>query len=299
MTMKRTPEQEEDLRRMKGLSLAVLAAIFTLLLILGVVIDCHGQEIASKYVVPVVVRARGEAGTVWRTELCITHPQWYPLMVRIEAWQDGAMVGNAWTIPPNQTWCVDDFYQEVFVAQKAHAGVILVATPEDNPVLEHLQFTPSIRVYNLTDEGQYGVEVPAIPVTFGREDPYGFAYAWAQASGVLQWGEPLEDGFRAAWGVFNVDRHPRDLHVYVREWNGNVQWEDEVEVPGLSQRQYPFPDWVSLRDGGSITLEDDAFPADKPPLYGYVTVTDNVTGDGVYRPMTTVHEFQFGEVGDE
>ena len=70
-------------------------------------------------------------------------------------------------------------------------------------------------------------------------------------------------------------------------------------MPGLSQRQYPFPDWVSLRDGGSITLEDDAFPADKPPLYGYVTVTDNVTGDGVYRPMTTVHEFQFGEVGDE
>lgn len=287
--------RREDLARMKGLSFAIAVAIVGLLLTAFIWVEaCSGQEISSEYVVPVVARNPGAAGTAWRTSLCITNPQWYPLNVHVELWQSGAMVGQVVNVRNGGTLCGDDFILDWFGFKRHQDALILRSTLEDNPNLEFVQFVPSVRVYNDAPEGTFGVGVYPVPI-FGPLDPRGRVYAWEQASGVLHWGEPEEDGFRAAWGVFNASSSSRTINVYVREHNGNLAHEERVEVPGRTQIQHPMPKSVELDRGGSITIQYGDLPQDDPPAYGYVTVVDNRTGDGYYQPMREVHEWQIGD----
>jgi hypothetical protein len=293
---KLTPEQREDIGRMRGLVMAFWVAVFTLLVIIGAVIDCRGQDgMSSQYVVPVVARVGGEAGSVWRTQLCVTNPHWYPLTVNVEVWQEGSMFGSAIVVPNNGSVCSEDFLQEWFSQSRFHGGLIIRALESENPNLDYVVFTADVRVYNLLDEGRLGVTVDPFPV-FPGEDPRGFVHPWGQVAGVLHHGTPGEDGSRVSVGAFNVDPDPRAIEMWLRERNGNVAWRETLELPGRSQRQWPVPEGVEMSTRGSVTMQDPLWrDADRPPLYGYVTETDNVTGDGAYMPMVSPYEWQIEE----
>lgn len=290
-------EQREDLGRMRGLVFPIIIAAVVLFLTLVVWTNtCQGQEMMSdNYVFPVVARARGEAGTVWQTQLCISNPHWYPLKVNVQMWQDGAMFGAGVMVPSDGSVCSEDFLGEWFNTQRYHGGLVLYSTASENPELEYVVFTAEVRVYNLTDHGTYGTLVDPYP-RYPLGDPRGFVYPWGQVSGVIHRGEPGEDGFRVSVGAFNFDENPRTIEYWLRERNGNVAWQHWLEVPGRSQVQEAIPGEVEMSTWGSVTMQDPLWrDGDRPPLYGYVTVTDNQTGDGAYKPVASPYEWQIEE----
>lgn len=289
-------QQREDLARMKGLSFAIAVAIVVLLITTFVWIEsCDGQEISNEYIFAVVARNPGAAGTNWRTGLCLTNPQWNTLQINLQLWQDGAMVGAAAFVDSDRTLCSDDFIFDYFGFKRYQGTLIARTIASQNPDLDHIQFTPSVRVYNLTSLGTFGVNVSPFP-RFMPYDPLGGLYAWGQASGIYHWGEPGEDGFRAAVGAFNISDSPRSLEVWVRARNSNVVYHNELVVPAKSQVQETLPEWVEIPYGGSVTMQDpDWRDDDRPPVYGYATVVDNQTGDGVFHSMMQVHEWQIEE----
>jgi hypothetical protein len=291
-----TEQQREDLGRMRMAACSMILLIVLVLACVGVTVTCWGAEMAEEYVFAVVARNDGIGAARWRSSLCMTNPQWTWLNVEARLIQDGIYTAQVIDVGPNQTRCSDDFLLEWFGLERFQGGMILVAEPAANPDLVFLHFTPSLRVYNPARGGSFGTGVDPVPV-FGPADPRGFAWPWGQSSGIVHWGAPGEAGFRAAVGIFNPTRAERTVDFWLREANGNIVWEMELEAPPLSQKQWQVPDGAVV-DHGSVTMQDPLWrDKGRPPVYGYATVVDNLTGDGVYIPTRSPFEFQV--VNDE
>ena len=81
----------------------------------------------------------------------------------------------------------------------------------------------------------------------------------------------------------------RHLRFEVREAEGEIVWLEELTLEPYSQRQIALPSGLEL-EGGSIEVWDEDWQDwGDPGIFGYATVTNNQTGDGIFRPMSRPH----------
>lgn len=229
------------------------------------------------YLVPVVARNPGAAGSDWRTELCLTNPQGSTLTVGIVLLQGGIAGSGSLPIPPGGTICSEDFILEWFSATKWQGGMIIGATEDTNPGLESRQFLASVRVYNLTANGTYGLSVLPEPLIA----EYGNIVSMLDVNamtGLHHWGTAGVNGSRTSVGLANFGSSPFDVVLGVGDETGETVWQKSIEIEGYSQAQYGLPKNLTLINGFAAMGADDASLS----VQAYVTVTDNETGDGRY-----------------
>ena len=239
---------------------------------------------AETYVFPVVARNAGAAGSDWRTEMCVTnHLASDPLNVGvllIQGQLDGAAI---LALQPGETICSDDFLNDWFDRSKWQGAAVVLATEDTNPGLQSRYFTASVRVYNLTPNGTYGLSVTPEPnLSPMYDDAFDRTGNW-DASGVHHFGTPGVDGSRSSMGVFNSEEFDLLFLFAVTDTFGNIVWTKTRWVNALAQYQTNLPKNLSVPDGGLRVEIIDGGPDGWQFLaFPYLTVTDNKTGDGRY-----------------
>ena len=279
-------KQLEDVKRMRMLVIATVALAALILSTVWVAVCC-GQEMTDEYVFAVVARNPGEAGTVWRTGACFFNPQFHTIAINLHLVQDGFWVGTQHSIDSHHTLCSNDFLHEWFGLNRYQGSLVARAVPESDRLF--VQFTPAVWVYNEGGETSFGVNVQPFALWEGQEDDLGAVYPYGGASGLIHWGTPGVDGFRTSVGAFNFHAMRRHLRFEVREAEGEIVWLEELTLEPYSQRQIALPSGLEL-EGGSIEVWDEDWQDwGDPGIFGYATVTNNQTGDGIFRPMSRPH----------
>lgn len=266
-------------------ALVVLAVLFVLLVGLGLMVkSCDGEEITNEYVFAVAARGPGLADTEWRAGICIYNPHYIVTVVHVFLVQDGEWVGMPVVIDPGATACSDDFILEWFGYSEYSGGLVIEVDPLENPQHTTVSVVPSVWEYNDTGGGTVGTEVLPFPI-FDEQEAFGWVYPYGAATGLNNYGTPGEHGFRASVGVFNPYLEDQLVHFRALASGGSVIWERRVPVGPYSQVQIPVPRWARIR-GGTVEAFNELWegPGDEG-IYGYLTVTDNRTGDGVFKPM--------------
>ena len=232
---------------------------------------------ADIYIVPVVARNPGTGGSDWRTEMCLTNPQIDTLTVGITLIQGGPAGAGSLAIPGGYTVCSEDFLLEWFGATKWQGGMVVGATANANPGLASRQFMVSVRVYNFTPSGTFGLSVQPEPyaIEFGN---IGDIMDNAGATGLHHWGTAGVSGFRSSVGAVNYSSDPKNIYMFVVDENNFLVWEKSIVLEGYSQKQFGLPKNLTLSNGAVGVTAPNASISVQP----YVTVTDNETGDGRY-----------------
>jgi hypothetical protein len=235
---------------------------------------------SSQYVVPVVARNPGAAGADWRTELCVVNPEPNALTITLALVQGGGLAGGGnILLQPGETMCSDDFLFEWFGETTWQGALILGAEENSNPGLDPAFrfFMVSVKVYNLTQNGTFGLSVTPEPVIeeFGNIGLLNNNYF---ATGLHNWGRAGVNGFRTSVGLFNVRSVAQEFGIVVVDSSINVVWQKVDTVPPFTQVQYSLPRNLTF-EKGSVLFQ---FQFGEILAYPYATVTDNETGDGRY-----------------
>jgi hypothetical protein len=235
--------------------------------------------LSDNYTVPVVARNSGVAGSSWRTEVCISNLQSFSLNVVLRLFQDGSTDTAQILVGPFVTACSEDFLSELFGLSEYQGGLLVqAAPPPENPSGMALNFALSVRVYNQTENGSYGLSVDPVtrPPTL-NEEKVGLSHA---ASGLHIFGVVGVSGFRSSVGVCNPEDEPVEVSISVKNLGGITVWERNGWVPARSQVQFLLPQSLGVINGMAAFLNKGTSTAEYPTVYPYATVTDNATGDG-------------------
>ena len=178
----------------------VVTLVSVVLLLAGVAAEA--AILTDNYIAPVVSRGNGKGGTVWKTEICITNPWDYTLVLTDVFIQGGAVVDAFnWDLPAGNTECSQDAVSDWLGRASWTGAYAIAALEEDNPGVDTL-FVVSVKIYNTDPRGTFG---QAVPVGSYIPDPWGIAYPYAYgiATGIQNYGTVGVDGFRTNLGVFN------------------------------------------------------------------------------------------------
>jgi hypothetical protein len=242
--------------------------------------------LSDAYVFPVVVRSTGAAGSFWATELCINNPRSDNLTVVVGLFQDGGVADLAvYDLDGWEVRCSSDFLLGWFGLGK-WTGALLVYAPEDeNPRLDSLYFSAAVRVFNDQPGGTFGLNVePEIDVGMYGGSFIGDPTLFGCASGLQNYGSAGVNGFRTSVGFFNTQDIGQNLTVMTYDEDGDVMWEEDYWVPAFTQIQMKVPKNVTISGGGvDVNHDGDQW------VLGYMTVTDNRSGDGLYRPLQVLY----------
>ncbi len=245
---------------------------------------------AETYVFPVVARNAGAAGSDWRTELCVTNHLASDSLNVVAALFQGQLDGTeVLTLLPGETLCSDDFLYEWFDLSRWQGGLLVSSAGTANPELTVKFFTASVRVYNLTQNGTYGLSVTPEPIIVPEfycdptnpqcVDTFNLTGIY-DASGVHNFGTAGVDGSRTSVGVFNANDYDLRFLFAVTDTFGNIVWTKTAWVAAATQVQYSLKK-LSVPDGG-LRVEVIDGPSGQHLAFPYLTVTDNKTGDGRY-----------------
>jgi hypothetical protein len=145
-----------------------------------------------------------------------------------------------------------------------------------NPGLGTIRYPLSTRVYNITDDGTYGLSVTATPliqVDWTMYDEFA-------ASGLHHFGTPGVSGFRSSVGVFNHTKAVQRVQMTVYDAEGLEVWEREEELDMGQQVQYLLPQSLEAVGCSAVFINWGHETLGTGMIYPYITVTDNATGDG-------------------
>jgi hypothetical protein len=286
-----------------------------MLLVLLVAGSVEGMEPTyHTYLLPVVTRTTGVAGSFWSTEVCFTNLDWNeedsPKLVEMFFIKNNTVEYSSFQLPWYETICTTDIVDAVLGRAK-WTGTLLIATEQSgwwtSTYGKRNRFLVTAKVTNNTANGTYGLNVsPEIdhfglhPVhwydTSGEYDDY--VVGWG--NGVKNYGKPGVSGYRASIGFVNLATGidgwdgsaypiPQKIDFFVKDRKGYNRFYHEETVPPFTQRQIALPSDLDIRKGSVIFCilgEPDVLaPVGSEAVYPYLTVTDNQTGDGVYMPF--------------
>ncbi len=134
----------------------------------------------------------------------------------------------------------------------------------------------SVRVYNVTDHGTYGLAVTPVPaINLADETQPGYL-----ATGIHNYGTPGVDGFRTSIGLFNYSKQTQKIEMLVFDGSGSPVWQRTEWIAGDSQVQYLLPSNIVLTEGVVGFINHGGSVGSPLPIFPYATVTENETGDG-------------------
>ena len=250
----------------------VLVVIFVLLVALGVFVDsCYGQDLEEELVFPVASRTAGKAETQWRAGICLHNPRSSPTYAEVVIMQNADQYGIRFPLEGGETLCGNDFILG-WLGLADFAGGVVVRSPA---------IVASLWEYNDTGDGTMSVEIAGFPVLEDQR-AYEATHLHPGAAGVQNYGRPGESGFRASVGAFNPHRELQEIEFRVSDELGREIWNRGLDIPGRSQRQIGLPPEIEVWDGSAAASNISPDPG---RVYGYLTVTDNQTGSGVFKPM--------------
>ena len=247
----------------------------TLLLSLAVVgllspsVATGGSPTSYIYLYPAVAKVHGAAGTDWRTEVCITNLADRDQNVRIIIGLDS---GTTWRVPvivqASETNCYEDVIGQKFPMQNFTGWLSIAAFPDDNYGHDEPLLSASVRIYNFTETGTYGQEIPPV-------DPFplfgGYLFA-GTASGLSN-----NTDFRTNIGLLSMEGYDwQTVDLWVFDKDGYEVYQLTDYLAPLAFYQFRLPPEVWLTSGTILLASEGAFS-------GYVSVVDNRTGDGLCR----------------
>ena len=263
----------------------IAVPIFLIVIVLSGAV-AHAGVLSNAYVFPVVVRSTGAAGSFWTTELCVNNPRPESLNAVLSLFQDGGVAGLAEVeLKGWEVRCSSDFLLGWFGLEKWTGALFVYATEDDNPSLDTIYFSASVRVFNDQPDGTFGLNVePEIDAGRYGGSAIGDLMPFACASGLRNYGSAGVSGFRTSVGFFNTQDEGQNLEVMVYDSDGDVKWSEELFVPRFTQIQMKVPKNASFSGGGIDVYHDGDLW-----VLSYITVTDNRTGDGLYRPLQVLY----------
>jgi hypothetical protein len=273
------PEQEVVMKR-----IVVMGLTLSICLTAG---PSFGGHTDDTYVIPVAAKAKGKAGSVWRTEVCVYHQGSEPVHLVVGFFDTSAdeAIGATWTVPAG-TRCIPDIIGAVLSAigdsRESYLGWGMIFTDEQHYSSEVVlpRFGAAVRINNQTVNGTYGQEVPMVTQD---SDVYFADLVFGLAAGARNWGKPGESGFRTNIGVTNMSDEPETIAVEVYANNQERRvWEDTRSLAPGEIQQFAIPESVTVNDG-TVVLSGRGC--------GYISVVDNRTGDAIFRPTQQHEEF--------
>lgn len=259
---------------------------------------CALAQVANdNFIFPVVVRSPGTAGTMWKTEMCVTNPWPTPLVLAGGFVQGGTEYSAFVEFDPFMTYCSHDLIAEWLGVSSWSGAFYVWAVPEYNANAYGTAFAAVGKVYNDTPYGTFGTSVPVgqfIPSAWSMGDPLPFGLV----SGLHNWGTPGVDGFRTSVGIFNPADFTQQILLEVVDGWGYVVWSKTVNVPGLTFTQLSVPRNVQFSDAaGWGTNYGGSWGT--VPVIAYATVVDNKTGDGVFKSAMIFYENNLKKMSNE
>jgi hypothetical protein len=270
----------EDVMRRIGIVVALMMLLAPL--------SVTAQIMNDNFIFPVVTRTPGTAGTMWKTEVCVTNPWDTSLFIAGAFIQGGRAEYDVIEFPPRTTYCTQDLVKDWLLEDKWTGAFGLYAPPEFNTHTTRTAFAAIAKVYNDTPAGTFGTSVPVaqiVPEAWSMGDPLPIGVV----SGVHNFGTPGVSGFRSAVGIFNPATFAQQIDILVLDSYGHVVWSKTVSVPGWTIKQYSVPQRVQFQNSAGIGINNGG-ASGTVQVFAYATVVDNRTGDGVFKPAMIFYE---------
>lgn len=260
---------------LEGTMKSKLAILGAMIAVLALPSLCHPNvKSDTYYMFPVAIKAFGQGGTDWRSELCVGNLSGMELSVVIMYGSNEYDVDGGWVdIPGDETYCWEDILGDGF-GLSSYSGWLWVTADEDDNHGMELPFTASLRVYNWTSSGTYGVNVPPVNPEAGL---YGLERFLGGATGVQNWGSVGSSGFRTSVGLMSIETDDTQaVAIVATDYRGVIVWEKVVWLDPMEFTQIALPKNLTVYDGTLGVLSTGV-------ISSYITVVDNRSGDGVYR----------------
>ena len=266
--------------------------IFMLAIVMALSGIAQATIFTDNYVAPVVARGNGAGGTVWKTEICVTNPWDYQLVITDGFVQGGSILGAMnWTLGPGQTLCSPDAVGD-WLGRSSWAGAYAAAAfPSNNPGRD-TRFLVGVKIYNTDPRGTFGQALPIgsyVPEAWSIGSPMHYGLV----TGIQNYGTAGVSGFRTNVGLFNPAPYSQLIEFYVFDKNGTQRWYTSRSVPAMSQIQISIPSNISVRDGVGVGINNG-----NQFVWPYASIVDNKSGDGVYRPFSIGYENVYGVKAD-
>jgi hypothetical protein len=244
----------------------------------------EAEIFTDNYVVPVVSRGTGKGDTVWKTEICVTNP-WDYAMILTDGFVQGGniLVPMQWQLPAGQTLCSSDVVYDWLGRTSWTGAYLIVAFQADNPGLD-TRFVVGVKIYNTDPRGTFGQALPMgsyIPEAWSIGSPLSYGLV----TGIQNYGTAGVNGFRTNVGVFNPADWAQVIEFHVFDNQGQQLWSTTRTVPAMSQIQISIPSWVVVHGGVGLGVNNGTVF-----VFPYASIVDNKSGDGVYRPFSIGYE---------
>jgi hypothetical protein len=224
------------------------------------------------FFIPVLAQTQGVGGSDWRTEVCVTNLEntttnLLVLLADTETW------GATWAVPGNSTACIDDLVVQV-TGEDSFAGWGAILIDDDKHSFDRM-FVPSVRIFNLTDHGTYGQSV-----SVETDDNANHFCGLNTVVGVFP-GVWNTSAFRTNIGIAGTDTESQRVIIDVLGPDGEVVWHTTRDVAPFGFEQFAVPSGRQVA-GGHIEMRSNGL------ALGFVSVVDNLTGDGLCRSSLPV-----------
>lgn len=228
------------------------------------------------YIFQVAAKAPGQAGTNWKTSLCIFNPWSKTLTFDIALIDNTDILASGQTsVRDSQTVCFGDVLGSLGMSRGF--GVLTVRERTESNT-----FAATSRIYNDAGaRGTFGQQIEPI----SANDPWEYIYSGevAMISGVSNFGSAGSYGYRTNVGLMNPNLYGIWARVTEVAENGSSQNFD-VYVNPLSIYQYQMHRTL---EAGTLLLQGDN-------LLAYASIVDNKSGDAILVGHRALYEMRNG-----
>jgi hypothetical protein len=225
--------------------------------------------------VPTSASIHGNAGTFFHTDLWATNRS-YTASLTVTATLScfaGACAGQtssqSLTLGPRETKLYPDVVAGVFGLDGAGSITLAYQSATEDLAVTTRTYTPSV------PSPTNGTAIPALTIADAR--------ARALFLGLGNHGGDLSSGFRSNAGVFNPWSYPVHVTFALASAAGAVLGSTSADVPATSAVQINDI-FAATGSGTTVSLNANLIVTSAWPVFHFVTVIDNQSGDSVFVP---------------
>ena len=227
---------------------------------------CALPALAGEVLIPAVFRGPGAFGSVWRTEIVLSNvsaTSSFPVRSTVTFHPTGGGAPSSIEIltVPMETYAIHDAVFQWFSVAEGN-GIVRVTWDDPNA-----RITTRARIYNVSSGGEFGQEVPGLPLDALQFDNY-----LPGVSGT--------DGNRTNIGVSNPHDTEVGFWVELFDTSGLSRGAFRTAVPPHSYR--PFNDIFSHFQAGPLNAAMVRVLAIDKPVYAYASIVRADTGDATF-----------------
>jgi hypothetical protein len=237
-------------------------------LLLSLLLFTASTAFAGEVLIPAVFRGPGANDSAWRTEIVVSNltiePQAEPVAVTIKYYgENGFTKQLSMPLSRMEVIAIPDAVREWFDVETG-GGIVLVTWPGDTS-----RIAARARIYNVSEHGQYGQNVPGIETQRLVSDQY-----MPGVTGV--------DGNRTNIGISNPTSQATLAWIELIDTAGNSRGSIAVGIEPHSYRQ--FNDIFSYFNAGPLNAAMVRVTAQNSVIYAYASIVRNDTGDAIFVP---------------